>query len=306
MPSDLDLLRRATANGIARPVGVLRLARSFARTLPVLRADIRNPEVTSPASLPKGTRFNQPVGPHRVFGTAYTTIDTLKEIRRAMPESKINDIGLAIVGGAIRRYLLAKEELPDEPMIAMMPISVRPTITQIASAKRDGGEPTTMAGNEYSVAPITMATNEADPLERLARIVASTAHVKQAGAHPVRSLIAMSEEAIGGLMGTVQRFAVRTLARRGRAVAAHALVSNVPGPQSAMYFCGARMVDTSGLGPVLDGMGLNNGIGSYGSRVTFCFTADRDAMPDPELYEACLSESVEELLAAARAVTAPG
>ena len=63
------------------------------------------------------------------------------------------------------------------------------------------------------------------------------------------------------------------------------------------------MVDMSGLGPVLDGMGLNNGIGSYGNRVTFCFTADRAAMPDPELYEQCITDSVNELLAAAVAST---
>ena len=87
--------------------------------------------------------------------------------------------------------------------------------------------------------------------------------------------------------------------QQGRA--AHTLVSNVPGPLTPMYFCGAQMVDTTGLGPVLDGMGLNNGIGSYGNRVTFCFTADRAALPDPEVYERCLSAAVDELLAAARA-----
>ena len=72
-----------------------------------------------------------------------------------------------------------------------------------------------------------------------------------------------------------------------------------------MYFCGARMVDTTGLGPVLDGMGLNNGIGSYGNRVTFCFTADRKALPDPEVYEQCLRDAVDELLDAARARNKP-
>ena len=70
-----------------------------------------------------------------------------------------------------------------------------------------------------------------------------------------------------------------------------------------MYFCGAQMVDTTGLGPVLDGMALNNGIGSYGGRVTFCFTADRDALPDPEFYEACLAGAVDELLEVAKQTT---
>lgn len=171
-------------------------------------------------------------------------------------------------------------------MIAMMPISVR----------APGGP---AAGNEYSIAPITTATDAADPIERLTRIVASTAHVKETGAHPVRTLMAMTEEAFGGLMGTMQRAATRALARRGRAVAAHCLVSNVPVGSTRLYFCGAQLVDTTGLGPVLDGMGLNNGIGSYGGRVTFCFTADREAMPDPEFYEKCLATSVDELLLAA-------
>ena len=67
-----------------------------------------------------------------------------------------------------------------------------------------------------------------------------------------------------------------------------------------MYFCGAKMVDMTGLGPVLDGMALNNGIGSYGDRVIFCFTADRDAMPDPEFYEDCIAGAVDELVAATK------
>lgn len=304
IPSDLDLLGRAALHGVTRPVDVLRQIGKMVPQLPELVADTRDPALTSPASLPKATRFNQVVSPHRVFGTAYTTLDVLKEIRAAVPHATINDVGVAVVGGAIRCYLLDKDELPDEAMVAMMPISIRPTATR-AGGTAGSSTSTQTSGNEYSVAPITMATDEEDPLERLARIVTSTAHVKESGAHPVRTLIAMSEEAFGGLMGTVQRAAVRALSRRGRTVAAHTLVSNVPGPQTPMYFCGAQMVDTTGLGPVLDGMGLNNGIGSYGNRVTFCFTADRKAIPDPEVYEQCLSGAVEELLEAARARTKP-
>ncbi len=295
VPSDIDLLRRAAINGIKRPAHVVRLAGSFLRQLPVLQADNRNPDVTSPASLPKATRFNRPVSPHRVIGASYTPLDTLKQIRAALPEAKINDIGLAVVGGAMRAYLLDKGELPEESLIAMMPLSIRP--------KSAAGVSATATGNHYSVAPITMATDERHPFDRLARIVASTAHVKSADAQPVRQLIAMSEEALGGLMGTLQNFTVRALSRGGRTLSVHTLVSNVPGPMHPVYFCGAKMVDTSGLGPVLDGMALNNGIGSYVGRVTFCFTADRGAMPDPEFYEQCLAGAIDDLVVAAKART---
>ncbi len=278
--------------------------RNAAMQVPMLARDSRNPEVTSPASLPQGTRFNQPVGPHRVVGTSYTTIDTLKGIRKGMPEAKINDIGVAVIGGAMRTYLLDKDELPTESLLAMMPISIRPTMTQKADASLPTGsadsKSAATAGNQFALAPITLATDEADPFERLRRIVTSTSHVKESGAYPVRSLMAMTEEALGGLSGTVQRTAVRALSRRGRTLAVHTLVSNVPGPLHPMYFCGAKMVDLTGLGPVLDGMALNNGIGSYGDRVIFCFTADRDALPDPEFYEDCIAGAIDDLVAAAK------
>ena len=304
IPSDAELLRLAAIHGLTRPMAVMKSFRNAASQLPMLARDSRNPEVTSPASLPQGTRFNRPVGPHRVVGTSYTTIGTLKGIRKGMPEAKINDIGVAIIGGAMRAYLLDKDELPTESLLAMMPISIRPTMTQksaanIPTGSADSGSAAS-AGNQFALAPITLATDEADPLERLRRIVTSTSHVKESGAYPVRSLMAMTEEALGGLSGTVQRTAVRALSRTGRTLAVHTLVSNVPGPLTPMYFCGAQMVDMTGLGPVLDGMALNNGIGSYGERVIFCFTADRDAMPDPEFYEDCIAGAVDDLVSATK------
>jgi diacylglycerol O-acyltransferase / wax synthase len=295
IPSDAELLRLAAIHGLSRPAAVMKSFQKAAMQLPGLARDSRNPDITSPASLPQGTRFNQTVGPHRVVGTSYTTIDTLKQIRKGLPEAKINDIGVAVIGGAMRNYLLDKDELPTESLIAMMPISMRPTMTQKAKSPTESAA---TAGNEFSLAPITLATDESDPFERLRRIVASTSHVKESGAYPVRSLMVMTEEALGGLMGTVQRTAVRALSRTGRTLAVHTLVSNVPGPINPMYFCGAKMVDLTGLGPVLDGMALNNGIGSYGDRVIFCFTADRDALPDPEFYEDCIAREVDELLTA--------
>lgn len=303
MPSDAVLLGRATLHGLARPVEVVKAFRRLLPQLPLMARDTRDPNVTTPASLTVATRFNRTVGPHRVFGTAYSTLDTMKTIRNAVPGAKINDVGLAVVGGAMRAYLLDKGELPEQTLVAMMPISVRPTITRASALDPAVSASSTTAGNQFSIAPIAMATDEADPFERLRRIVTSTAHVKESGAFPVRTLMEMSEGALGGLMGTVQRTAVRALSRRGRAFAVHTLVSNVPGPPTEMYFCGARMVETTGLGPVLDGMGLNNGIGSCGGRMTFCFTADRAAMPDPEFYERCLTESIDELHTRAKGVT---
>jgi diacylglycerol O-acyltransferase / wax synthase len=86
-----------------------------------------------------------------------------------VPDSKVNDVALAIVGGALRAYLLDKDELPSASLIALMPISVRPTQTQLAG----GTAPTVESGaggNSFAMTAVSMATDVADPLERVRRI----------------------------------------------------------------------------------------------------------------------------------------
>ena len=91
--------------------------------------------------------------------------------------------------------------------------------------------------------------------------------------------MAMTEEALGGLSGTVQRTAVRALSRtRPNLGRAHPREQRPRAADTRCTSAAPRWSTLTGLGPVLDGMALNNGIGSYGDRVIFCFTADRDAL----------------------------
>jgi hypothetical protein len=149
------------------------------------------------------------------------------------------------------------------------------------------------------MANVSMATDVEDPLERVATIARATAAAKLDTAIGAQNLSQMSELLPGALMGSVQRAVTRAANRRGRAMGMHTTVTNVPGPQTPLYFCGARAVIITGMPPIVDGMGLINGIGSYNGTVPVCFTADRDMMPDPEFYEECLEESFAELLEAA-------
>ena len=83
------------------------------------------------------------------------------------------------------------------------------------------------------------------------------------------------------------------------------VVTNVPGSTLPLYFCGSRMVSMAGMGPVFDGMGLINAVYSYAGLVSLAFTADRDMMPDPEVYAAGLRSSFEDLRDAPRPNAAP-
>jgi diacylglycerol O-acyltransferase / wax synthase len=129
----------------------------------------------------------------------------------------------------------------------------------------------------------------------------ATKQIKSQGAQAAGTLVDLAQALPGGMGGTVQRALVRMLNRAGRAMGVHTIVTNVPGPQVPMYFCGARMVFATGMAPVVDGMGLINAVGSYGGVVPICFTADRDMMPDPEFYTQCIDESVNDLIDRAEA-----
>jgi WS/DGAT/MGAT family acyltransferase len=240
---------------------------------------------TRPAQVPR-TRFNGPVTGHRVFDGRSVALADAKRIKAALPGATVNDVALAAVGGALRRYLLDKGELPEKPLMAMIPISVRTE------------EERSAAGNRVSMMIASLATNVDDPLERLKAVTASTHQSKLfANAVGARNLTELSQYVPGLLIGLGSRaLGSRALGRVPLRVPFNTTVTNVPGSQVPLYFAGARMVASYGMGPIVHGMGLINIISSYAGSFIFSFTACREMMPDPAFYAACFEESFEELV----------
>jgi WS/DGAT/MGAT family acyltransferase len=224
------------------------------------------------------------VSAHRVIDSIALPLVDVKTAKRAVAGATVNDVALAIVAGAMRSYLAAKNDLPDRPLTAMVPISVR---------SGDAGA----GGNQISSMVVPIATNIADPLERLGVIAATTAGEKalREGVD-VRSQMELSEAVPGALLGLGMRAAARMA---GRVRLANTLVTNVPGSPTPWYLLGARVVKQVGGGPLTDGMGLINLVGSYCEDFIFGFNACRDMMPDPDAYTACLRESADSLLSVA-------
>lgn len=298
VPSNLALLGQAWLHSVTRPLAFLGQVVPQLRSVPgaIRQAGAR----PGGGAVVTATRFNGPVSPHRVWGATRLTLAEMKQVRAAVPDAKVNDVALALVGGALRAYLDDKGELPEESLVAIMPISVRPTMTQ----RRGAPEVEAAAGgNRFGMANVAMFTQLDDPIERVRAIREATAAAKSTGAMGAASLVQISELLPGALMGSVQRAVTRTANRAGRAVGAHTVVTNVPGPQVPVYFCGARAVFMSGMAPVTDGMGIIHGIGSYAGEVPVCFSADREMMPDPGFYETCIRNAMDDLLAGAGAIT---
>lgn len=292
VPNPVELLGKSYFNALTNPMKQLEVAAKaapgIAKALKGLAA--RDFSVSRDMLAPR-TRFNRVISAHRVVEGRRFALDDIKAIRALAPGCKVNDVFLAIVGGALRKYLLAKGDLPDKTLTAMAPISVR--------AKGEKGD----MGNQVAAMVAPLGTHLADPAERLAFVHAKTANSKaMTEAVGARNMTEASKVAPALWMSLGAQLYTRLgLANRGVAPMFSTVVTNVPGPPVPIHSAGAKLESMMGLICLTDGMGLGHTVQSYVDEATVAFTACRDLMPDPDFYAACLQDSFDELLAAAKA-----
>lgn len=292
IPNPVELLGRSYINAVTNPLKQLEVAAKaapgLARALKGLAA--KDFSVSRDMLAPR-SRFNRVIGAHRVVEGRRFPLEDIKAIRALAPGCKVNDVFLAIVGGALRKYLLAKEDLPDKTLTAMAPISVR--------AKDEKGD----MGNQVAAMVAPLGTHIADPAERLAFVHSKTANSKaMTEAVGARNMTEASKIAPALWMSLGAQLYTRLgLANRGVAPMFSTVVTNVPGPPVPIYSTGAKLESMMGLICLTDGMGLGHTVQSYVDEATVTFTACRDLMPDPEFYAECLQDSFDDLRKAATA-----
>ncbi len=288
-PSVLELGIRATVNNIQQPFRFAQILGEAAP--PAIRGYFeavaaRDEDEDAPSEVPR-TRFNGKVSPHRVFEAASFDLSDVKQIRKRVEGCTVNDVILATVGGALRKYLERHMELPLETLSAFAPISTR-------TADQAG-----KAGNQVSGMFVAIHTDEVDPVKRLEKVFRSTQNSKQmTEAVGARTMTDVTQTMPGALAGIAGRLVARTGLMSRLTPVAHCVVTNVPGPQVPLYFTGAKMVGSFGLGLPMEGIGLFHAVLSYNGAITVSVTACRQQMPDPSFYAQCLEESFRELRAA--------
>jgi diacylglycerol O-acyltransferase / wax synthase len=287
-PSVIELALRSTYNNLRQPFRFVQILGKAAP--PALRALLERREYgedDAPQEIPR-TRFNRRVSPHRVFEARTFRLSDVKQIRKRVEGATVNDVMLAVCSGALRRYLEKHRELPLESLAAFAPISTR-TVEQEGTA-----------GNQVTGMRVRLHTDEGDPVERLQKIHRTTLSSKQiTAAVGARSMTDVTQTLPGALAGISGRLIARTgLMSRMRPIA-NCVISNVPGPQVPLYFTGARMVATYGLGLPMEGIGLFHAVVSYNGAISVCVTSCRDQMPDPAFYADCVEASFRELREAA-------
>ena len=186
-----------------------------------------------------------------------------------MPGATINDVVLAIVGGALRQYLIANNELPSDPLVAMIPVSVR-----------EPGD--TSAGNQVSAMFSNLGTHIPDAVERLAAIHEATSQAKAGlNAMGARRILEIAELMPGALVALASRQSSEAAANNFTNPTYNTVVTNAPGPQHTLYSLGAKLVRPYGLSLVHDGMGLMHCAQTYVGEMYLSFTVCRTMLPDP-------------------------
>lgn len=292
-PSWLGLMARAAVNNIRQP---FQLTRAVSSTLPgisktLLKGEL--PDLNINFEVPD-TRFNGHVSPHRVFDGVPFRLKQLSAMRQAVPGATVNDVILALCGGALREYLQSKNELPRESLVVMAPINTR-------TADEAG-----VAGNVLATMMVPVHTDIADPLARLRAVREATANAKATDrAIGARQMTDISRHIPSATMALAGRL-VTGLGLGHRTRFANCTVTNVPGPQQPLYLNGAKLLMSSGCGPVIDGMGLIIGAISYNGDIMFSMTACREIVPDPAFLTGCIRRSFEAMKKAVAAEASAG
>jgi diacylglycerol O-acyltransferase len=295
-PSEVEMLGRAVLSRATKPFQLLgMIGQTVGAVTNVVRAGRRmGSSMPAPFTAPR-TSFNATVTAHRNVAFTRVSLDEIKHVKRTFGTT-VNDVVLAVCSGALRRYLDDRKELPDKSLIATVPVSVR------TEDEKDA-----MGTNKVSAMFTSLATDVADPVERLLAI------------HEVNKGAKEQHKAIGAdLLQNWAQFAAPTtfsLAARAysslkladrHAVIHNLVISNVPGPPIPLYFAGARLVGLYPLGPVLDGAGLNITVLSYIDVVDWGLIACRELMPNLWSLAAAIPDALSELTKAADAVAGGG
>jgi len=224
------------------------------------------------------TPLNGPLGPHRAFDWLDMELADVKNVKDRLGGT-VNDVVLATVTGALRRFLTRRRvPLDDLRLRANVPVSLRST--------EDRGE----TGNHIALWMTELPVDEPDPVRRLARIHETTEGLKHSRqALGAEVLAAVSKWTGSGLLSLSVR-----LSTRGRPY--NLVVTNVPGPQIPLYLIGARARACYPVVNLLPNQGLGVALFSYAGGLFWGFTADPDQVPDLAEFRDMIAASFAELV----------
>jgi WS/DGAT/MGAT family acyltransferase len=253
-PGALRMLAKSAVSLAGHPLRAARLTYDLTKSVPMLATSPARPHLpvidrllrrdATCCHLRRPARaahaVQPPVGPHRRWAFCTVPLDDVKAVKKAAG-CTVNDVVMALSTGALRTWLIDHDALPDDPLVAAVPVSVR--------AEEEKGK----GGNRVSTMMAPLPTHLADPVERLrACQLAMQAAKEQHGALPADLLADVTQFAMPALAGQAARAAAR-LRVVERVNPFNLIVSNVPGPPIDLYYAGCKILAYYPLSAIADG-----------------------------------------------------
>ena len=295
-PSDAEVLARASANLVRKPGRAILLG---TRTIRDLGRSTRNPALVAaanqvrnslrgpvgsllnigrertpetdikgplPALSAPRTPFNASITAHRRFAYRSTSLQSVKDIKNALGAT-VNDVVMAVCAGGLRSWLEDHDALTEQPLNAMIPVSIRT------------GEETERWTNRVSSIFAELPTHEADPVKRVELVHNSMVGAKELfDAIPAAQLTDFAQFPPPAVFARAMRLSTRLMTRINPPV--NLVISNVPGPRQPLYAAGSRLLHYYPVSTIVDGQGLNVTVQSYLDTLDFGLVACRELVPD--------------------------
>lgn len=244
-----------------------------------IRSDDEYGQITNSFQAPHSI-LNKHISRNRRFATQVYPFERLKSIG-SKHDATVNDVALTIIGGGLRAFLDQLGELPAKPLVAFLPVNIRP--------KGDVG-----GGNAVGTILTTMGTDIDDPVERLHAITASTRAAKGQLQNMSQTEVLAYTAAL--MAPTAFQLASAMTGVRGPLPFTFNLcVSNVPGPRETLYLNGSRLEATYPVSIPMHGMALNITLESYADTLNFGFIGCRDALPHLQRLAVYTGDALDEL-----------
>jgi WS/DGAT/MGAT family acyltransferase len=246
---------------VAATADLLRLAPTVLR---LAEQGLRADEVVLPMQAPR-SMLNVPITGARRFAAQSWPIEAIRAVGKAAGVT-VNDVVLAMCASALRAYMLELGTLPDEPLVAMTPVSLR------GEDDGDGGG----SGNAVGALLCNLATTVEEPLDRLAAIHESMRQGKSlfSGLNQLQAT-ALSAGMLAPVLLALAPGGVGYQVRP----AYNLVISNVPGPRRPLYWNGAKLAGVYPLSIPLNGQALNITVTSYADSMEFGLIGCRRRVP---------------------------
>ncbi|MFM9033656.1 MAG: WS/DGAT/MGAT family O-acyltransferase [Mycobacterium sp.] len=233
-------------------------------------------QLTLPVGAPR-TIFNVPIGGARRCAAQSWPIERVTRIKQAAGVT-LNDVVLAMCGGALRAYLIEQNALPDRPLIAMVPVSLR-------------GDANSSGGNQVGALLASLATHREDPAQRLEEVSASMRGNKQV----FKDLPKLQQVALSAFNVSPLLLSLVSPALGSAAPPFNLVISNVPGSREPLFWNGARLDGNYPLSIALDGQALNITLSNNADNLDFGLVGCRRSVPRLQRLLGHLEDSLTDL-----------